>query len=212
MPGPRETIYVIDDDDSIRRSLELLFRSIGYDVRVFADARGFLDAGEPQPPACILLDIRMGSMSGLQLQEVLRERGCNLPIVFMSAHADVPVAVSAMKGGASDLIEKPFSEPFLLDTVQRVLDQHRTTWMSNAEKARTSERFDLLTARELEVAELVAQGRSSKELAAELHISPRTVEVHRCRAVHKVGARNTAELVQWLAKRPSHRPEAVAAK
>jgi FixJ family two-component response regulator len=207
----RETIYVVDDDPSIRNSLELLFRSVGFNVQAYSDCRQFLEAGEPKPPACILLDIRMPSMSGLRLQEVLRTRGSDVPIVFISAHVDVPIAVTAMKAGAADLVEKPFSAPVLLETVQRVLDRHRALRTWGEDEALTTGRLDLLTARELEVAQLVAKGKSSKQIAAELRISARTVEVHRCRAVRKVGAQNTAELVRWLVKRSVRQPDAALA-
>jgi len=202
MPDKRETVHIVDDDESVRRSLSLLFRSVGLHVQTYADSLQFLECGEPKDAGCILLDIRMPSMSGLQLQDALRALGNDLPIVFISAHADVPVAVNAMKSGAADLIEKPFSEPFLLETVQRVLEQHRALSSRRDEAARITEKLDLLTTREMEVARLVAKGKSSKEIAAQLHIGVRTVEVHRCHALGKVGARNSAELVQWLTKRP----------
>ncbi|MEK6677160.1 MAG: response regulator, partial [Planctomycetota bacterium] len=199
-----ETVYIIDDDEAVRKALSMLCRSVGLAVQPFSDPRQFLDAGEPKESGCILLDIRMPFISGLQLQEILRDRGCDVPVIFISAHADVPVAVRAMKSGAADLVEKPFSEPALLETVRRVLDEYGALRKRRAEEAGTNGRLERLTDRELEVAKLVADGRSSKEIATELQISSRTVEVHRCRAVRKAGARNSAELVQWLAKSVVH--------
>jgi FixJ family two-component response regulator len=144
----------------------------------------------------------MPAMSGLQVQAALRARGNEVPIVFISAHADVPVAVQAMKEGAIDLLEKPFSEPVLLETVQRVVERDRARRLQQAEKAATRGTLARLTGREMEVVRLVAKGKSSKEIAAEMRISRRTVEVHRCRAIRKAGARNTAELVQMLTRLP----------
>lgn len=197
-----ETVYVVEDDESIRSSLRSLFNSIGTRVRVYANAQEFLDAHEPTEPGCIVLDIRLPAMSGLQLQDTLRSRGVDIPIIFMSAYADVPITVKAIKAGGTDVIEKPFSESVLLEKVQNALFEHRAHRSRVSTVNNFKQRIEKLTPRELEVARLVACGKSSKEIAADLSISTRTVELHRFRGLRKVGARNAAELVRILTNIP----------
>lgn len=202
MASPVETVYIVEDDESIRTSLRSLFHSIGTNVRAYPTAQAFLDANEPSEPGCIVLDIRLPSMSGLQLQDTLRARGFDIPIIFMSAYADVPITVKAIKSGGSDVIEKPFSETVLLEKVQNALYEHREQRARVTTVNNFRQRIDKLTPRELEVARLVALGKSSKEIAQELNISTRTVELHRFRGLRKVGAKNAAEMVRILSNIP----------
>lgn len=192
----KPTVFLVDDDRDIRDSLRWLLESVGLQLQAFASAQEFLDAYRPETPGCLLLDVRMPGMSGLELQEKLLECGYDIPTIILTGHADVPMAVRAMKSGALDFIEKPFSDQILLDQVNLALekDAHR-----RAKKARDGDlvrRVGSLSPREKTVMLKVVEGKSNKAIAVELKLSQKTVEVHRAHVMSKVRANSVAELVQ----------------
>lgn len=191
-------VYIVDDESSIRDSLAMLLRSVGLASRSFADAKTFLAVYEPSPSCCLVADVRMPGMSGIELQDALRARGASLPVIFITGHGDVAMAVRAMKAGASDFIEKPFHDQTLLDAVHRALERSATRPGSTGEMdpAAVGSRFATLTTREREVMALVVEGRPNKAVATRLGLSTRTVEVHRAKVMEKMAARSLAELVR----------------
>jgi two-component system, LuxR family, response regulator FixJ len=190
-------VFVVDDEPAIRDSLAMLLRSVGLATRTFDGAQAFLDAFQPVPNACLLADVRMPGMSGLELQETLRSRGLKVPVIVLTGHGDIAMAVRAMKAGAADFIEKPFNEQVLLDAVHRALAQGRAgAPQPSAVRAEIEARVATLTPREREVMLLVAEGRPNKVVATRLGLSTRTVEVHRAKAMEKMQARSLAELVR----------------
>ena len=192
------TIYVVDDDEAMRDALSALLRSVGLPVVTFDSAAGFLDAFDPDRAGCLLLDVRMPGMSGLDLQRHLGDRHSDLPILLISGHADVPMAVEAMKRGAVDFIEKPIQSDVLLDRVRACLEQDARRRFQQAECAAVQARIDSLTAREREVAELIAEGLPNKTIAAQLGISVKTLDVHRSHILAKLQLRTNAELVRVM--------------
>lgn len=191
-------LFVIDDDAAMRRSLAYLFDSAGWRVASFESAHDFLDRYDGQVPGCLVLDVRMPLMSGLELQQKLKERGVRLPIIFLTGHGDLAMAVQAMKTGACDFLEKPCKDQVLLDAVtravQRSIEECRTTTQTRA--AQTA--LATLTAREREVAALMAAGKPSKIIARELSISDKTVQVHRHNTMEKLGVHSAAEIAHLL--------------
>ena len=198
MPNPEPLVYVVDDEASIRDSLAMLLRSVGLASRSFPDAKSFLAAYEPRPDTCLVADVRMPGMSGIELQEALRARGASLPIIIITGHGDIPMAVRAMKAGASDFIEKPFHDQTLLDAVHRALARSADprTEPSALDIGELQRRLATLTPREREVMALVVEGRPNKAVATRLGLSTRTVEVHRARAMEKMQAQSLADLVR----------------
>ena len=194
MPTPEPLVHVVDDESAIRDSLGMLLRSVGLKSRAYAGAREFLDSWRPQASECLVCDVRMPGMSGLELQEALNARGAHLPVVLITGHGDVAMAVRAMKAGASDFIEKPFNDQVLLDAVNRALARARDG--QGAGRAEVEARLETLTPREREVLLLVAEGRPNKVVATRLGLSTRTVEVHRAKVMEKMQARSLAELVR----------------
>lgn len=190
------TVYVVDDEPAIRHSLELLLRSVGLQAAVFASGTAFLDAYSPQLDGCLIVDVRMPGMSGLELQEALAARGAMLPVILITGHGDISMAVRAMKAGATDFIEKPFNEQVLLDAVHRALARRKQTDALGAGRAEIDARVAALTPREREVFLLVAEGRPNKVVATRLGLSTRTVEVHRAKVMEKMQARSLADLVR----------------
>lgn len=192
-------VHVVEDDSALRRSLRFLLESVDWGVRLHACAEDFLAVAMPaSQPSCMLLDIRMPAMSGLELQHVLRQRGLDLPIVFMTGHADVSMAVQAMKCGAIDFIEKPFKDQAVLDAV--ALAMRRSVEAVEATRLRRDARalLDALSPREREVAALVARGQPNKRVAARLGISEKTVHIHRQRVMEKAGLSSAAELAHLM--------------
>ena len=189
-------VFVIDDDESVRRSLERLLRSVKLEVQTFGTAREFLIQSVPDRPACLVLDLRLPDQSGLALQETLTHSGHDVPIIFISGHADVPSSVQAIKAGAVDFLQKPFSDQELLDIIHGALLRVRDARRERAEIAGIRARFDTLTRRERDVLALVVRGRINKQIAKALGISDKTVKFHRGRVMKKMRAGSLAELVR----------------
>lgn len=200
MDNPRlPLIRVVDDEASLRRALVFLLESAGWQVAAYESAEAFLAAArEPAPPGCLILDIRMPLMSGLELQRILNERDIHLPVIFLTGHADVSIAVQAMKHGACELIEKPFKDQVLLDAVGQAVrsDLARREEASTRQALRS--RLDRLSPRELEVARLIVEGLPNKTIGQRLDISERTVQVHRLHVMEKLGIHSGAELAQLM--------------
>lgn len=196
MTSVKETVFVIDDDEGVRSALEVLITSTGLDCRTFDRADRFLEAFNHDGPGCILSDVIMPGMTGLQLLRAVRERGVQLPVVLLTGHADVEVAVSAFRSGAFDFLEKPFSGSLLLDMLQRAIAQSHETLNANARKGALREKLSALTDREREIVPLLMQGARNKEIARTLSISHRTVERHRQNVLGKLGLRSVVELAQ----------------
>jgi FixJ family two-component response regulator len=198
---PREmppTAYVVDDDESICTLWRWLMESNGIAVQTFATAKDFIASYRRGDPGCLVLDLRLPGMSGLELQEYLRQREIAIPIVFVTGHGDVPTAVSALKGGAVDFIEKPFGYKDVLSIIKKAFKRDAEIRMQRSRGKEISARYALLTEREREVMKCVAAGRLNKLIAAELGISVKTVEVHRARVMEKMGADSVAQLVQLI--------------
>ena len=192
-------VHVVDDDASLRRALIFLLESVGWEVIAHASAEEFLGAFDrTRRPACLVLDIRMPLMSGLELQQMLHGRGIHLPIVFLTGHGDVGIAVQAMKFGACDFIEKPFKDQVLIDAVGRALRRDLEQRGEERERDALCERLARLSPRELEVARLVAEGLPSKTISTRLDISERTVQVHRLHLMAKLEIRSVAELARLV--------------
>ncbi|HUJ47276.1 MAG TPA: response regulator FixJ [Rhizomicrobium sp.] len=189
-------VFVVDDDAGMRDSLTMLLESSGYHVRAFESAIAFLAGDGPQQSGCVVTDVRMPGMDGLELQEQLRSRQCFLPMILMTGHADVPLAVRAMKAGAVDFLEKPFEDTALLDSVRRALAHVSAAAAADADARTLQQRLAQLTERERQVLDLLVAGKPNKIVAHELSISPRTVEIHRARVMDKMAAKSLAELVR----------------
>ena len=197
---PEWQIHLVDDDAAFRRSLVFLLESMGWPVQAHASAADYLDAGLPalEQTGCLLLDVRMPGMSGLELQQALIARGCHLPIVFITGHGDVELAVQAMKHGAFDFLEKPFRDQRLLDVVSAALRQRETDLVSSERAQQAGDRLARLSPREAEVARLVAQGLPNKLVARELDISEKTVHIHRQHVMEKAEVGSAAELARLM--------------
>jgi FixJ family two-component response regulator len=202
--GHEPTVYVVDDDDAVREALAALLASAGLGCESFASAEAFLAVAHSQMRGCLLLDVRMPGMSGLELQRKLRAQDVPLQVVIITGHGDVPMAVRALKDGAADFIEKPFNEQELLDRVQTCLVDDQRLWQTRQVLDEAVSRFDALTPREQAVMELIAAGVHTKKIAAELGIQDRTVDVHRFNIMRKVGVRTLAELLRVWAD--AHQP------
>jgi two-component system response regulator FixJ len=192
------TVFVVDDDEAVRTSLRLLLKSVGLPVETYAAAQEFLDQYDPDRAGCLVLDIRMPGISGLELQQHLNDRHSIMPIVFITGHGDVPMAVEAMQAGAVDFIQKPFRDQDLIDRINRALDKDREMRNALRERDEIRRRMSQLTPREREVLELVTQGKANKVIAGDLNVSQRTVEIHRARVMEKMGANSLAHLVRMV--------------
>jgi two-component system, LuxR family, response regulator FixJ len=194
---PREPIvFVVDDDPATRDSLRWLLQSVGLPVQTLATAEEFLSAYEAGQPGCLVLDVRMPGMSGLNLQETLVARDITLPVIIITGYAEVPTAVRALKTGAIDFIEKPFNDDVLLDRVRQAIEVDRQARAARDQRTLAEKRFAQLTPREREVMQLVVAGKANKVIAGELGLSPKTVEVHRASVMSKMDADSVAELVR----------------
>ena len=190
------TVFIVDDDQAIRRAMELLMRSVGLNHEIYHSGDEFLAAHSADRAGCLVLDIRMPGLGGLELQQKLIELDSALPIIFITGHGDVPMAVEAMQKGAVDFIQKPFRDQDLLDRIREALEMDLERRSEREEKAEVAARLDKLTKREREVMDLVVTGKPNKVIAYELGVSQRTVEIHRARVMEKMGARSLADLVR----------------
>jgi two-component system response regulator FixJ len=200
MKNDTPLIYLVDDDDAVRDSLAILFGSIGLSHEAYASALDFLEHFNPDRHSCLVADIRMPGLSGLELQQRLNEQRAEVPIIFITGHGDVPMAVSAMKSGATDFIQKPFRDQDLIDRIHKALDQDKSRRAKRSEEQSIRARIALLTPREAEVMERVVRGQANKVIAMDLGVSQRTVELHRARVMRKLKMRSLAELVHAVDK------------
>jgi two-component system, LuxR family, response regulator FixJ len=191
-------VFIVDDDEGVRNSLRLLVKSIGLTASACVSAQEFLASYDLQQPGCLILDVRMPGMSGLDLQQQLNMRGAIIPVIFITGHGDIPMAVEAMQHGAFDFLQKPFRDQELIDRMQRALEKDRTNRAELGERSRIRARCETLTPREREVLTLVASGKANKVVAADLGLSQRTVEIHRARVMEKMGATSLAQLVRMV--------------
>ena len=190
------TIYVVDDDDGMRRALDTLLSTVGYKTAVFSRPSEFLSQFKPEAHSCLVLDIRMPEMSGLEVQQQLNRRGSMLPVIFITGHGDVPMAVQAMKEGAFEFIQKPFRDQDLLDRINHALKQDADNRTNAARRSEVQHRLESLTPREKQVMNFIVDGSANKVIAIDLGLSERTVEIHRAKVMEKMGARSVAHLVK----------------
>jgi two-component system, LuxR family, response regulator FixJ len=229
---PDKSVFVVDDDAAVRQGLRFMLRAAGYSVEAFPSARSFLEDYDPRRGGCLLLDVRMPQMTGIELQQQLNLRGWRIPVIFITGHGTVPLAIAAMKAGAFDFIEKPLRETPLLESIECALPWNDRAYEERLERATLEARAALLTPREREVFELIAIGEPNKVIARHLGISFRTVELHRARLIEKLQARSLSDLIRMsmiirnstptalqcpyssrgcdTTDRPSHNDEAVA--
>jgi FixJ family two-component response regulator len=192
------TVFIVDDDDAMRSSLRLLLKSVGLPAVAYPSARDFLAAWNPEQPSCLVLDVRMPGMSGLELQEELNRRGAIVPVIFITGHGDIPMAVEAMQHGAFDFLQKPFRDQDLIDRIQKAIAADAANRSQLLEKERIRARWESLTPREREVLALVTAGKANKVMAGDLGVSQRTVEIHRARVMEKMEAASLAHLVRMV--------------
>ncbi|MCK7545118.1 response regulator FixJ [Marinobacter bryozoorum] len=198
MTDIQQTVYVVEDDEAVRDSLELLLKSDGKQVKTYPSATDFLGDYSEQMAGCIVLDIRMPGMDGMELQKKLNGRHSLLPIIFVTGHGDVPLAVDAMKEGAVDFIQKPYREEALLEKIESALEQDQEQRKTLGERQEIVRKIKTLTPRETEIMERMIAGQANKVIAIELDISQRTVEIHRSRVMHKMGTHSLAHLVRMV--------------
>jgi len=195
-------VVLLDDDPGVRRSLSLALSLAGYQVEAYATAEDLLRGLDPSQPGCLVLDLRMPGMDGLEVQQALGDRGCSLPVIFMSAYGDIPTTVRALKAGAVDFLEKPFSTESLITRIEEAIAIDRRQRAQKVLRQTIIERAGHLTGRETEVMQLVTAGLSNKDIARQLEISPRTVEKYRARVMEKMHADSIADLCQMVATSP----------
>jgi len=200
-----QTVFVVDDDAAVRDSIQELVESVGLQAEGYPSARAFLDTFQPQRPGCLVLDVRMAEMSGLVLQQRLNELGAKIPVIVLTGHGDVSMAVQAMKAGAIDFIQKPYPEQALLDSINAALAVDAEFRRSSRVAHANEQQIAALTDREREVLNRTLSGSTSKEIAHELGISPRTVEVHRKNLLHKLGISTVKELMYRLTSKEGAR-------
>jgi two-component system, LuxR family, response regulator FixJ len=191
-------VFIVDDDEAVRNSLRLLVKSVGLTATALPSAQDFLTSYSREQPGCLVLDVRMPGMSGLELQQQLNQRGAVIPVIFITGHGDIPMAVEAMQQGAFDFLQKPFRDQDLIDRIQRALERDRTSREDLGQRNRIRQRRDSLTPREREVLALVTSGNANKAMAADLGLSQRTIEIHRSRVMEKMGASSVAQLVRMV--------------
>jgi len=194
------TVFVVDDDTSVRTALKRLIQSVGFQVETFDSAQAFLEHGSHDGPACLILDVRMPGMSGIELQQKLTRVGLGMPIVFITGHGNIPMSVKAMKAGAVDFIEKPFEDQKLIDAINLAIKKNKKFRTEQAEIKDLQRRVDSLTPREQEVFILVVSGMLNKQIAFDLGMSEKTVKVHRARVMDKMKAKSLADLVRMAEK------------
>jgi RNA polymerase sigma factor (sigma-70 family) len=200
MTEPVPVVFVVDDDSSVRGAIQHLVESVGLRVELFRSAQEFLQATRPDTPSCLVLDIRLPGMNGLDFQQELAEANIPIPVIFITAHGDIPMTVRAMKAGAVEFLTKPFRDQDVLDSIQVALGRDRTRREREKEMSSLRERFELLTPREREVVAMVVSGMLNKQIAAAIGTAENTVKVHRSRAMEKMRARSLADLVKMVEK------------
>jgi FixJ family two-component response regulator len=200
MSSVRPTIFVVDDDASVREAVSNLLESVGFDAQAFASTEGFRNAARPDAPSCLVLDIKLPGANGLDFQEALARAGISIPIVFITAHGDVPMASRAMKAGAVEFLMKPFQKEDLLAAIRQALERDRVGRQQDAEITSLRSRFDELTTREREVMDLVVEGLTNKEVGEKLAISEVTTKMHRGQVMRKMTASSLADLVRMSDK------------
>lgn len=193
-----QTVFVVDDDAGMREALQSILETVGFPTAVYASAQEFLEAYHPSQAGCLVLDVRMPGMNGLELQKQLNARGAVIPVIFVSGHGDISMAVEAMKHGAFDFLEKPFREEDLLDRVRRALARDARIRKALSEHERIRAHLESLTPRERDVLNRIVEGKSNKVIGGELRLSTRTVELHRARVMEKMRASSLAELVRMM--------------
>lgn len=194
----KQTVFIIDDDEAVRDSLRMLLRSVGLPVTCFESAQTFLDEINLNTPGCLVLDIRMPGLSGMELAQRMRDQDSLMPIIFITGHGDVPMAVEAMKMGALDFLQKPFRDQDLLDRIQQALQHDADRREQLTEREQIRQRMSTLTPRERQVLDMILEGKANKVIAIDLELSQRTVEIHRARVMEKMQARSLATLVQMV--------------
>lgn len=197
-PSAPATVFVVDDDEAVRDAIRLLLRSVDHQVELFESPLEFLARAPTIQRGCLVLDVRMPMMSGLELQQRLKQMGVPIPIIFITGHGDVPMAVQAMQAGAFDFLQKPFRDQDLLDRIGEALAADRNRCAGSLRQDSIRERLKLLSPREREVLDKVVQGHANKVIAADLNLSQRTVEIHRARVMEKMEAHSLAELVRMM--------------
>lgn len=195
MTPPEPTVFIVDDDEAVRDSLAFLVSSVNLPVKTFGSADEFLDELDAAPAGCALIDVRMPGTSGLQLQEALKDRAANLVVIIVTAHADVPMAIRAMKAGAMDFIEKPFNDQHVLELISKAMETSARTLRNAAASDEIRQRYESLTSRETEVFQGLIAGLPNKSIAHDLGLSQKTVEIHRAKVMRKMKAKSFAELV-----------------
>ncbi|MCP1519155.1 FixJ family two-component response regulator [Pseudomonas migulae] len=206
METRKPIVYIVDDDKDLRTSLAWLLESVSVQAQCFASAEEFLSQYDPKQPACLVLDVRMPETSGFQLQEILNQRGSTLPTIFVSAHGDIPMSVTAMKNGALDFVEKPYNPQQMIDRIQAALKTAVHAQADQQQRQHLQGKLALLTSREREVLMLVIDGKASKVIARELNISVKTVDVHRTKIKEKMGVTSIAMLVREVLHLPVDEP------
>ncbi|HWX19664.1 MAG TPA: response regulator transcription factor [Candidatus Binatia bacterium] len=198
-------VFLVDDDQLFRRSTERLIRTAGLNVQPFSSARDFLKSPRPEGPACLVLDVRMPGLSGMDLQRELAQSGFHIPIIFITGHGDIPMSVRAMKAGAVEFLTKPFRSRVLLDAIQAAIERDRSVLQKESETRELRKRYEQLTPREREVMTLVAKGLLNKQVAGELSTTEATIKFHRAHIMQKMQANSLADLIRMVEKLGSSR-------
>ena len=193
-----KTVFVVDDDEAVRTGLGFLLKTAGYAVDTFASAIDFLAQYDPSRRGCVILDVRMPRMTGLQMQQQLNSRGWRIPTIFITGHGSIPIAIAALRAGAFEFIEKPLQEEHLLDSIERAFEQDEVARRRSAALGEIANRIDSLSPRQREVMRLVFDGLHNKAIAQQLEVSYRTVEIHRARVMEKMQARSVSDLVRMV--------------
>lgn len=200
VPLSKSTVFIVDDNPAVRDAIRWLVEQVGLNAKTYASAREFLANFQPGMRGCLVLDIRMPGMSGIELQEKLSQEGTHLPVIIVTGHGDVPITVRAMKSGAFEFLQKPFNDQVLIDAIQAALDKYGLLWTQEDKRNQASKSLATLTPREREVLELLRRGKPNKVIAANLNLSVRTVEGHRANVTEKMGVKSLAQLVELLLK------------
>lgn len=196
----KATVYIVDDNPAVRDAIRWLVEQVGLNAKTYASAREFMDIFHPGLRGCLVLDIRMPGMSGIELQEKLFHEGSHLPVIIVTGHGDVPVTVRAMKAGACEFLQKPFNDQTLLDAIQSALDKYTRLWAQEDKRNQASRSLGALTRREREVLDMLRQGKPNKVIASDMNLSVRTVEGHRANIMEKMGVRSLGQLIEMVVK------------